>query len=91
MALARGAPFHSQLRIGRPLDEASLPPAFESGGWLSPSNQSVRNGQFRKRQIIHAAMIEGSARKCRAERAEQRPALRAPVIPRTEWLGPFSA
>jgi hypothetical protein len=51
-------------------------------------DQSVQSGQFRMRQIIGAAIINGSARKCRAERAELRPALRAPVIP-AEWLGPF--
>jgi hypothetical protein len=51
-----------------------------------------------RRQIISAAMIEGSARKCRAERAELPPALRtgAPVVPCggctavAERLGPFS-
>ena len=45
-------------------------------------------------------MIEGSVRKCRAERAELRPALRGPGHSRdglssataavAEWLGPFA-
>ena len=45
--------------------------------------QSVQNGQLPRRQIIGATVIEGSARKCRVERAELSPLceLEAPAVP----------
>jgi hypothetical protein len=52
-----------------------------------PSNQSVQNGQFLRRQIISAAMIEGSAF---PHPSRTGPGRSESALHCWGWLGPFS-
>ena len=49
--------------------------------WRNVLSSKVSETVTSRNQIISEALIGGSVRKCRAERAELPPALRAPVVP----------